>query len=71
MAKAVPCACEPFSDALRTGFVEWVGDDLCLASLASVGSVRSMIYGPKIAHCPFCGAELGKPAPLPPAKTHR
>ena len=63
-AKQTPCACAGFTEAVHTAFIENVDDEFFLASreYGAVGRMHSLIYGPKISFCPFCGASLDKPA---------
>ena len=66
MAKPIACPCAEFTSALAEGFVDRINGEFFLASLAGVGGVRSLIYGPKITHCPFCGTRLDDQVGLPP-----
>jgi hypothetical protein len=61
--KAMPCQCEEFTAALDTGFIDKIGDEIFLASREICGPVRSLLYGPAITHCPFCGTPLVPPEP--------
>lgn len=59
--KQTACTCEAFANALRTAFLDHIGDAFYLASrggISSAGSFHSVEYGPKIEYCPFCGKAL-------------
>jgi hypothetical protein len=72
MGKQVACTCDAFVEALRTAFLERIGDEHFLASReGGMGNFHSLIYGPRISFCPFCGASLDKPVTLPRAEVRR
>lgn len=59
--------CEDFSKALEGGFIVQQDDKLRLAdrmlsamdgSNPSSAAISSVLYGPEIDHCPFCGSPL-------------
>ena len=55
------CTCEAFANALRTAFLDHIGDAFYLASRGGISTGRnfqSVEYGPKIEYCPFCGKAL-------------
>ena len=65
--KPIACPCDDFTSALAQGFLDRIDDEFYLASLASGGGgLMSLVYGPKIAHCPFCGTRLDDKPGLPP-----
>ena len=66
--EATPCPCEPFAEAMRTGFIDMIDDEIFLASREVSGPVHCVLYGPAITHCPFCGTQLYQPAKLPRAE---
>jgi hypothetical protein len=64
--KPIACPCNDFTSALAAGFIETINAEFFLASLAGVGNLRSLIYGPQIMNCPFCGTRLDDKTGLPP-----
>ena len=68
MGKQTACPCDAFTEAVRTAFLDKIGDEFFLASRdggPGLGSHFSLIYGPKISHCPFCGSALEKETRTP------
>jgi len=69
MGKQTACPCDAFTEAVRTAFLEHIGDEFFLASReGGMGNFHSLIYGPKISHCPFCGSSLEKSTGLTPMR---
>jgi hypothetical protein len=64
MAAVPGCRCEGFADSHRDLFIEKRGDKYFLHDRVAGSSV---LYGPEITHCPFCGNALGGTADLPRA----
>ena len=54
--------CPGLATALADGFVRREGERLLLADLTTSGSAgspsASLLYGPQLSFCPFCGAAL-------------
>lgn len=53
------CPCKGFAEALQSTVIYRHQDTFFLANREnSRGSWASVIYGPAITHCPFCGTKL-------------
>jgi len=53
------CPCESFAEALVSTVIYRHGDTFFLAGRENArGNWHSIIYGPEIKHCPFCGTKL-------------
>lgn len=53
------CACETFTEALEAFTIQREGDVFYLGNReVARGSWYTVVYGPQIAFCPFCGTKL-------------
>jgi len=62
------CLCGAFAEALIATVIYRNGDTFYLGNREAMGgSWRSVVYGPPITHCPFCGSKLvARPFQAPP-----
>ena len=62
MTLVTGCTCDAFQTAVREHFIELIDEQFHLADredpAPSGGAAWSVLYGPRIAYCPFCGRQL-------------
>lgn len=53
------CLCDAFAEALSATVIQRDGDTFYLGNRETArSSWYSIVYGPAITHCPFCGSRL-------------
>jgi hypothetical protein len=65
MSASSGCTCAAFAEACQTGFVEKDEYHFYLANKNTAGphgTWASVLYGPEIFNCPFCGTPLNAKA---------